>query len=322
MRLCAACSLLVVKAVSFSLKSITQEQEAPPSFTGDDRFDDMWEVAFPGLVETVSRGKTDPSSFEVSAWCNRSRYIRPSFEDGLEHRGTCSSTHVLQNYQYGKLVRLNGQLWFWVEIPKTGSTAVRGMIEDFVVPDSQDRARGYVSENDVAGINAFMFVRHPVTRFLSGYGTVIHRTCFAHGVTKEWDAICNMVEPERFSTFVRIFAERGSGIDGLLEGSGIQHRMRHIFSMTWFRNLWPGQISFLGQSDHYLDALADFSNRTGVTFAAVRKNTDEGGKVHINRTMLLQQQVAMQTLHEIFHDDMISFGYTALDLRALAGAPN
>lgn len=325
MWLCVAFSLLTFKAVALRFAPTQQTQQIPYDLIEDDWVEDEEEFAIPGLVQTVDKSKMPVEQFDLNAnpaWCNRSRYILPSLEDRMDKKqSTCSSAHVPrgveydEKFPYGRLVSLNGNLWFYVEIPKTGSSTVKKMISESIVPYNNAT---YTSEQDVAGIKAFMFTRHPITRFVSGYGTIMNRACGKNGGPQEWKTLCQMDEPVRFSTFVRIFAERGTGILDMVVGVDAKSWvMFHVFSSTWFRNFWPGPINFIGQVETFADSLADFNKLTGMSFKLPHSNRNEGG---INQTMLLQQTAAIQTLHGFFHDEIKSFGYAPLDLKALAGA--
>eukprot|EP00471_Norrisiella_sphaerica_P013543 CAMPEP_0184499178 /NCGR_PEP_ID=MMETSP0113_2-20130426/40846_1 /TAXON_ID=91329 /ORGANISM="Norrisiella sphaerica, Strain BC52" /LENGTH=350 /DNA_ID=CAMNT_0026886999 /DNA_START=526 /DNA_END=1574 /DNA_ORIENTATION=+ len=178
----------------------------------------------------------------------------------------------------------------YIEIPKAGSSFIKYPMQSLLdtcaaaVSLSSDLIvdrlwYGLVPENRLSGgvereergekesgddAIGFSFVRHPVRRFISGYGTIIHRLAHPDNVQRlrgfvwEWGGVKNLAgmkeldqiwrspEPQRFRSFVDLYLRLGDGLLSYDFGSRCP-LMAHVLSQTWFMNLYAGQIQYLGR---------------------------------------------------------------------------
>mmetsp|Transcript_30230 Transcript_30230/g.59216 ORF Transcript_30230/g.59216 Transcript_30230/m.59216 type:complete len:421 (+) Transcript_30230:110-1372(+) len=175
----------------------------------------------------------------------------------------------------------------YVEIPKTGSSLVKyqlGSLLDKCGPSKKYGNAVVIADRDWYGLRppeslerneeAFAFIRHPVKRFISGYGTIMRRLgrkenqerlrgfVFEWGMKKlkgmkELKRIWSLPEPERFDVFVDHYLELG---DGLLmyDFGGNCPLMAHVLSQTWFLNLYSKPIKYIGRTETLNDDYRHF----------------------------------------------------------------
>eukprot|EP00928_Gymnodinium_smaydae_P037688 TRINITY_DN2611_c1_g2_i2.p1 TRINITY_DN2611_c1_g2~~TRINITY_DN2611_c1_g2_i2.p1 ORF type:complete len:590 (+),score=81.62 TRINITY_DN2611_c1_g2_i2:71-1771(+) len=279
-------------------------------------FLDQWMLQKPFLH---TKSALPPSILELPEWCYRSKYVTASQEDTLAKADGCPSNNIFRGgsyCQYGKLLKTQAQfddLYFYVEIPKTASSSTKNMVGDYVVRDP-DHVTTW--ESDVAGIKAFTFLRHPVDRFISGYKTImtdlIEGTCLQYSSqSSDLKRILGKEEPERFALFVDLFVERGQEITRLL----INQRkcpclMYHILSQTWFLNLWPGPIHFVGRFESLeedVGKLVEFM-RINASMPATIKHASARFQRDLDK--IQSERDALQKIHNYFAADMERFGYT------------
>jgi len=242
-------------------------------------------------------------------WCARSSFIMPSQEDFLRQRTACSNTHLLRhiefdgcncNNPYGRFIQGPRHKFFYIEIPKTGSSSVKIMIDrygaDHAIP---------LNEADIGSTKAFAFIRHPITRFLSGYGTVIRRLKSIDPVLK---SVLNMPEPQRFNEFVDLFVKQGEKMVPLYCSPRTGCILQHVMSQTWFLNFWPGPID-LYRVEGFVDEVTRLAEFTQLDLSLPHANSNEG---HTHKNLLMEQIASMQKLHSYFKADMTRFGYQPL----------
>lgn len=296
----------------------------------DDWFEDIskFDAAILGVEHAARSGgpKTPPKSAR-SAWCARSRHIVPSPEDLLARRKKCSNKHVLRRREfnkcgngYGRYIRnAKDDVLFYVEIPKTGSSSVKSMIKEHLDTTGLRIPRG---ESDVGGTRAFAFVRHPVTRFVSGYGTIINRTQDQGDLGPHLRFLQNMTEPQRFNKFVELFVKHGTRILQWYTGPtrsskstsswapGNNCVFHHVMSQTWFLNFWPGPVQ-LYDVDNFADEVRKLGAFAGLNLTLPQVNQHEGSHL-VDRDVIMQQNRSLQLLHEYFRTEMSQFGYKSL----------
>merc|ERR1711879_349312 len=130
------------------------------------------------------------------------------------------------------------------------------------------------------GIRTFMVVRHPLDRFLSGYGTVITRMQQLNGrkpcVTDRLAAILNMSEPQRLSAYLELYLAEGERwceqVTCRGRRAGHSCLPQHVLSQRWFRNLWPGPIDFMLHTETLTADIQRLSRWLGVALSAQHSN--------------------------------------------------
>jgi len=255
----------------------------------------------------------------------------------------------------------------YVEVPKSGSSFVKYNMKPLLDACLSGRAAHgaksvptaisaeMVASRDWYGLVpgeelpanevAFTFIRHPVKRFISGYGTIMTRLETAEhqlrlgGMIFEWGKlkhlehmeglreIWRMREPARFDAFVSHYLQWG---DQLLIYDFGSHcpLMAHVLSQTWFLNLYAGRILHVGRTEKgTMDADYQhfFSNVAGLQGSCVRAFVDDARRkgAHLNRDegrgRILQveqyQKVArrsIERLNENFAVELKVFGFEPL----------
>jgi len=253
----------------------------------------------------------------------------------------------------------------YVEIPKSGSSFIKYNMKALIEAcKPRKAARGaknssltaeIVASSDWYGLVprerlpanevAFTFVRHPVRRFISGYGTIMTRFETAEhqlrlgGMIFEWGKlkhlrnmkrlreIWRMREPGRFDAFVSHYLQMG---DQLLMYDFGSHcpLMAHVLSQTWFLNLYAGRILHVGRAEKGMmdtDYVHFFTEVVGLQGDCVRAFVDGARRsgAHSNRDegrgRILQveqyQKVArgsIERLNENFAIELKVFGFEPL----------
>lgn len=178
----------------------------------------------------------------------------------------------------------------------------------------------FTTEKDVAGIYSFAMVRHPVARFISAYGTIMHRI---GGVVlpcmhPELRQLTVMEEPARFNAFVDMYIRNGT--DLISSYSCGRERLDqcvigHAFSQTWFLNFWPGPITQLMHSETLEQDIKVLSEAMGKTLLVGHHSEHEGtNKSHSyqTRNLILKQKGTIQKLHDYLRSEIVQFGYAPL----------
>ncbi|GAB5359568.1 hypothetical protein AAMO2058_000554600 [Amorphochlora amoebiformis] len=207
--------------------------------------------------------------------CPGNPYAIPGPEDLASTRSTCLEIYegalgfMFLNRRYPE------EIVSYVENYKAGSTSIVETILRNRCPNIQLKhlrpygmvncvipiRRGYqniTQEYNLTKVKAFTIVRHPVKKFISGYGTaMIHFNIAGRRIRPPYLAtLCKVEEPKRFVEFVNLFVEKGLDIvnpylkNGKLlnfwksfEAAGFMH----MFSQTWFMSLYPGPIEYIGR---------------------------------------------------------------------------
>lgn len=269
-------------------------------------------------------------------------------EDELSSARPATQSRYFTNiYSYAQQTDNSLLRYRYVEIPKTGSSFLKYHVDALVSECSlknRQKARiisdrdwyGLKSKNDLQEELAFAFVRHPVKRFISAYGTVMNRlessknqqrlnSNFVFEDLKMKDLrhmkvlknIWETEEPKRFDVFVEYYLEHG---DGLLmyDFSGRCPLMAHVLSQTWFMNLYPGDILHIGKIEAPA-FLHLFSEVIGFRSECISKHL--ANLTHLNRAegvgrfvlpteqYLQQNRVSIEKLNKLFAAELDLFDY-------------
>jgi len=339
--------ILCVRALRNSIKqrAVGDADSAAYDFAaGEDYVEGFWELK-DNIVNTSSMGSRLWAKARGNWHCDRSQHIQPSPEDVHMGLSTCPDKHVLgmnefspilggahcqqQLNKFGKFMTVNGKKFMYVEILKCGSRTFEHMFDDADIQDMGVKAHDakthrnvprFRSEKDVAGIYSFAMVRHPVARFISAYGTIMHRI---GGVVlpcmhPELRQVTAMEEPARFNAFVDMYIRNGT--DMMSSYSCGKERLDqcvigHAFSQTWFLNFWPGPITQLMHSETLEKDIKLLSEAMGKTLVVGHHNEHEGTSKSGSdqtRDLLLKQKETIQKLHDYLRSEIVQFGYSPL----------
>eukprot|EP00929_Paragymnodinium_shiwhaense_P065622 TRINITY_DN32879_c0_g1_i1.p1 TRINITY_DN32879_c0_g1~~TRINITY_DN32879_c0_g1_i1.p1 ORF type:complete len:316 (+),score=57.50 TRINITY_DN32879_c0_g1_i1:107-1054(+) len=233
--------------------------------------------------------------------CARSRWIVQSVEDLLAGRHECldaQGLNVEDRWQatrcsnpFGHLVvspfDYYGRLSMYVHVWKTGGSSIAKALEsqrvgfetvEDIWTDQQRRHRTFLqepfehygnpflTEEGVDGVEAFTFVRHPLERFFSGYGTLVARLLKIAAQTPEclsdqMRAMLGVAEPERLRRFVVLLTSLGAALADHCRCAEHRCIFAHVLSQIWFLNFWPGPFAFVGRFEHLAEDWASFAPR-------------------------------------------------------------
>lgn len=250
----------------------------------------------------------------------------PAPEHVINQDTRCSDTHILTSrgehgipcaYSdlYGRVIQGgDGQTYYFVEIPKTASSTVKSLMNPLckegdkktIGPGSgcgKFKQASLSTPEDVKNIKAFTFLRHPVMRFVSGYGTVVHRQ-------KEWKdpalrALLDLPEPERFNKFVQRYIRDGLEV---LEKGGVV--FTHLLSQTFFLDLWPGPLEFVGRVELFKESVAKLGQFIHSELRAPPHLTKNEGS--LDKELILNASQSIQLVHNYFRLEMRRYGYQPL----------
>jgi len=227
------------------------------------RFHGAW--ASPPTTDVIVRTVED-------AVANRSgpfgRRLRQPF-------GTC-------DMPYGRLAQGDN---FYLEVPKTGSTTMKARFKDGASA-TDDLPPGFPR----SVTKSFVFVREPLARMLSGYGTLVKRLK-RRLLRRSWPAFMfETNEALRFKGFVDMLT---SHTDEVLasKANNVDCVWQHVMSQMWFFNNYPAQITFVARMEQLEAELAAISLHLNVSFGTKgNSNVNEGGLdvvdvQHLSRTV-------------------------------------
>ena len=217
------------------------------------------------------------------------------------------------NAPFGKVaVAADGRLVQYAEIPKTGSSSIKAVLvlKRF---GAGDRAGGFAAPP--RGAPAFAVVREPLERFLSGYGTVLHRgrpQLEAAGLFVAGDsAVAN------FRRYVNFVAAAGDDVGRYPSTPPLPEPClwHHTLPQTWFLDrLWPRELDFVLRLER-LDAdfaamrrrlpLKTLARHYG-TRTVPRKNPREGG---LDLAALRADPASRRALRAYLARDYACLGY-------------
>merc|ERR1712166_95328 len=185
------------------------------------RFHGAW--ASPSAIDVIVRTVEDTVA-------NRSA---PSYRRLRQPFGTC-------DMPYGRLAQGDN---FYLEVPKTGSTTMKARFKDGASA-TDDLPPGFPR----SVTKSFVFVREPLARMLSGYGTLVKRLK-SKLLRKAWPAFMfETNEALRFKGFVDMLT---SHTDEALASkvNNVDCVWQHVMSQMWFFNNYPAEITFVARMD-------------------------------------------------------------------------
>ena len=227
------------------------------------RFHGAW--ASPSAIDVIVRTVEDTVA-------NRSA---PSYRRLRQPFGTC-------DMPYGRLAQGGN---FYLEVPKTGSTTMKARFKDGASA-TDDLPPGFPR----SVTKSFVFVREPLARMLSGYGTLVKRLK-SRLLRRSWPAFMfETNEALRFKGFVDMLT---SHTDEVLasEANNVDCVWQHVMSQMWFFNNYPAQITFVARMEQLEAELAAISLHLNVSFGTKgNSNVNEGGLdvvdvQHLSRTV-------------------------------------
>lgn len=194
---------------------------------------------------------------------------------------------------------------FWVEVPKAGSTTISNLLG---APLEKNRG---LPESFPEGVRAFVFVREPLSRTMSGYSEMLRRL----GRTVPWGNGNKVEQFERFvDYFVDVGNEKGYNLTRLCVWG-------HVVRQTFFMQLFPGEIDFVGRVENIDADLAEAGQRYGfhVPEAVPQKNHAlKGHRSDDERSRLLRcAPGATAKLIKFLEPDYACLGYPMPELPAV-----
>lgn len=157
-------------------------------------------------------------------------------------------------------------------------------------------------ETDVQNITAFTFLRHPVARFISGFDKAVNQVNNIKDPSVQ--AILSPRAPNRFDNFVKKYVQEGPKI---LEKGGVA--LAQLMSQTFFLNLWPGRIKFVGRVEAFFDSIIQLEKVMGKNLTVPQHFTL--GESDIDSDLLNDNHhETIQLLHDYFRNEIIRFGYS------------
>jgi len=256
------------------------------------RFHGAW--ASPSAIDVIVRTVEDTVA-------NRSA---PSYRRLRQPFGTC-------DMPYGRLAQGGN---FYLEVPKTGSTTMKSRFKDGASA-TDDLPPGFPR----SVTKSFVFVREPLARMLSGYGTPVKRLK-SRLLRRSWPAFMfETNEALRFKGFVDMLT---SHTDEVLasEANNVDCVWQHVMSQMWFFNNYPAEITFVARMEQLEAELAAISLHLNVSFGTKgNSNVNEGDLdgvdvQHLSRTV--PHAVAKLLAH--LSQDYECLQYPVPSIRALA----
>lgn len=199
---------------------------------------------------------------------------------------------------------------YYVEVPKTGTWGFKASLARM----SSDVSRAPVAARKNA---SFAFVREPLERFVSAYGTVLHRTKGLKFLADD--------KKDRFSRFVDKLLEFGADVH---KEANFTKDVFHAMSQLFFLGLFPSYIDYLVHVDKLDYELALLSRVVQLPPPQVKRwNVHEGYRDVADRDRMVDAaferdpNLASKLWVWLGHD-YTCLGYAVPDrLRAAAEAP-
>ena len=194
-------------------------------------------------------------------------------EDAVANRSAPSGRRLRQPFgtcdmPYGRLAQGDN---FYLEVPKTGSTTMKARFKDGASA-TDDLPPGFPR----SVTKSFVFVREPLARMLSGYGTLVKRLK-SKLLRKAWPAFMfETNEALRFKGFVDMLT---SHTDEALASkvNNVDCVWQHVMSQMWFFNNYPAEITFVARMEQLEAELAAISLHLNVSFGSKgNSNVNEG----------------------------------------------
>jgi len=294
------------------------------------------------MGERIDRGThnsslvaVDPRSLLNKIECDKP-WVVETPEDRAFGRKNCVSDYGVcwgefRNHIYGRTCQCGDKTLQYIEIPKTGSSSVNALMRKLCKAPCQFK-KGYkhITEETAKTYTTFTLMRHPVERFISGYGTIAFRGANhrAEGildlpensrVRKMWE----MDEPDRFHEFVNLFLETYDTLPNKYAPKGVLCGFfAHVLSQSFFWNVYPGDIHYTASTRNASAALNEMWEKAfGVQIhETIWANRDEGSKVTKDgekkrswkEEVMENDRVSIEKLNEFFKDEMETFGFEPL----------
>ena len=198
----------------------------------------------------------------------------------------------------------------YLAIPKTGSTTVRELVNRTETPRG-----GFALVDDPAfprpALRAFTFVREPLERFLSAYGTFRARA--PHTFPRDpWHGLCAAEGEVRcFEVFVDVITAQGDTLYAATSGANQNFDLAgHLMSQMWHIDAYPRRFDFVGRLETFADDRAAVARAFGLAALAPalgggappqRHNVDEG---RVDKATLRREAPAAiaKLVHHLRHD--------------------
>mmetsp|Transcript_24358 Transcript_24358/g.54927 ORF Transcript_24358/g.54927 Transcript_24358/m.54927 type:complete len:412 (+) Transcript_24358:193-1428(+) len=169
-----------------------------------------------------------------------SQQLKARKELAANIRGLRGVSHCGLLHPYGRFVR---DSVLYLEIPKVSTTSMKNYLP-------LCKAKGYGEGDFLSPFGAhspifstrqraFVIVREPLERFLSGYGTVRSRVLSR----KDRRVLPYEMEVARFVDFVRVVADEGAFV--MARQPPKNCKWCHILSQMWFIEMYPRRIDFV-----------------------------------------------------------------------------
>ena len=267
--------------------------------------------------------RTDPRLSETcrrfhGAWASApaTDVIVRTVEDAVANRSAPSGRRLRQPFgtcemPYGRLAQGDN---FYLEVPKTGSTTMKARFKDGASA-TDDLPPGFPR----SVTKSFVFVREPLTRMLSGYGTLVKRLK-SRLLRRLWPAFMfETNEALRFKGFVDMLT---SHTDEALasKDNNVDCVWQHVMSQMWFFNLYPAEITFVAKMEQLEVELAAISSHLNVSFGSKGNSNFNEGDLdgvdvqHLSRTV----PHAVEKLLAHLSQDYECLQYPVPSIRALA----
>lgn len=320
----------------------SRRSQGPNDEEFQDYLEDMWErrpSTGSSTVPTLEVKKVKiRSACTAAGECNQSRFAVPSQEDRITGANNCSDNHTLAARdfmgprclsQYGHLLKTcpgSNCSFYWLEIPSSGSSTMESMLYRYFEEGAP--SFGNFTEKAVEGLRAFSFLRHPVSRFIGAYGRIVQYISKVPStnpdcLTPELRELMALEEPMRFGRFVDLFIARGPAIAELYPCPENPCLFSGLLSQTWFLNLWPGPLDYLGHVESIEEDVKELGDLLGVELRVPMKKRRKmvmrpsrdlrpSGDMSLNVDRLLLDSGRMRKLHDYFRHDMLQLGYSPL----------
>ena len=217
------------------------------------------------------------------------------------------------------------EIW-WGEVPKAGSSAIKVRTGVWATRKGKIIAaaktgRGHSSSIPASSFcmrpirrnaSAFAFVRNPLERLVSAYGTIIARKKkhAARMQANNWSRWIFLSEPGRFKMFADLMVTRGPE-QMHLDGCG---SCPHAYSQMHVLNQWHGIYSYIGHTETFEQDWTELVSRLGSHAPHFLKDSPEGYRNNANEGSsaawnIRSESRALRRLLAYYAQDYACLGY-------------